>query len=85
MARPAGVSLYAQQTDPPEPGTVESLVQGGLLPMYYVGGFSSWHSGGANALFCDGSVRSLKETIDRDVLRRLGHRADGELIDGEQY
>ena len=40
---------------------------------------------GANFLFCDGSVRFLKKSIDREVFRRLGHRADGEIIDGDQY
>jgi prepilin-type N-terminal cleavage/methylation domain-containing protein/prepilin-type processing-associated H-X9-DG protein len=85
VAQPVGVSLYAPQTDPPDPGTVESLVQGGLLPVYYVGGFSSWHPLGANVLLCDGSARFLKQTIDPHVLRRLANRADGELIDDDQF
>jgi prepilin-type N-terminal cleavage/methylation domain-containing protein/prepilin-type processing-associated H-X9-DG protein len=69
----------------PEPNFFEAMVRTGQLPASYVGGFSSWHSGGANALLCDGSVRFLKETIDRDVLGRLGHRADGELIGDDQF
>jgi prepilin-type N-terminal cleavage/methylation domain-containing protein/prepilin-type processing-associated H-X9-DG protein len=52
----------------------------------FVGGFSSAHPGnGANFAFGDGSVRFLKQTIDRAVYRRLGHRADGEAIDSDQF
>ena len=70
---------------PPEPGTMESWVQGGLLPMYHVGGFSSWHPGVANFLLCDGSARFLKATIDQHVLRRLANRSDGELIGDDEF
>ena len=51
----------------------------------YVGGFGSRHGSGANFLFCDGSVRFLKKSIDPQVFRHLGHRADGEIIGGDQY
>jgi prepilin-type N-terminal cleavage/methylation domain-containing protein/prepilin-type processing-associated H-X9-DG protein len=52
----------------------------------FVGGFSSAHPGnGANFAFGDGSVRFLKQTIDRSVYRRLGHRSDGEPIDDDAY
>jgi prepilin-type N-terminal cleavage/methylation domain-containing protein/prepilin-type processing-associated H-X9-DG protein len=51
----------------------------------YVGGFSSKHPGGANAAFGDGSVRFLKSSISNKVLRRLGNRADGELISADQF
>lgn len=44
-----------------------------------VGGFGSFHYGGSQFAFGDGSVRFVSSTIDMDVLRRLGHRADGEL------
>jgi prepilin-type N-terminal cleavage/methylation domain-containing protein/prepilin-type processing-associated H-X9-DG protein len=64
---------------------VTMMVQGGLLPLYYVGGFSSHHPQGANFLFCDGSARFLKESMDQDVLRRLANRADGELVGGDQF
>jgi prepilin-type processing-associated H-X9-DG protein len=55
------------------------------LGIGFVGGFSSWHLGGSNFLLCDGSVRLLKETIDQRVYRFLGNRADGNLIDGNQF
>ncbi|MEK6261761.1 MAG: DUF1559 domain-containing protein [Planctomycetota bacterium] len=46
----------------------------------FVGGFSSMHSGGFQAVFCDGSVRYLSQTIDSHILRNLAHRADGEML-----
>jgi prepilin-type N-terminal cleavage/methylation domain-containing protein/prepilin-type processing-associated H-X9-DG protein len=47
----------------------------------FVGGFSSKHPGGANFAFGDCSVRFVRETLRPEMLRLLGHRADGELID----
>ncbi|MGC8640430.1 MAG: DUF1559 domain-containing protein [Isosphaeraceae bacterium] len=51
----------------------------------YVGGFGSRHPGGANFAFGDGSVRFVRQTIDPTVYQRLGNRADGEVIDSDQY
>jgi prepilin-type N-terminal cleavage/methylation domain-containing protein/prepilin-type processing-associated H-X9-DG protein len=51
----------------------------------FVGGFSSRHPGGVNIAFGDGSVRFLKNTISSRILRRLGNRADGELVSGDQF
>jgi prepilin-type N-terminal cleavage/methylation domain-containing protein/prepilin-type processing-associated H-X9-DG protein len=50
-----------------------------------VGGFASRHSGGANFAFGDGAVRFLKTSISRTVFRRLAARADGEMIDDQQW
>jgi prepilin-type N-terminal cleavage/methylation domain-containing protein len=47
----------------------------------YVGGFGSDHSGClVVAAFGDGSVHYLSDTIDSSILKLLGNRADGELI-----
>jgi prepilin-type processing-associated H-X9-DG protein/prepilin-type N-terminal cleavage/methylation domain-containing protein len=62
-----------------------TLVDDGVVPLTYVGGFGSRHGSGANVLFCDGSVHFLKDSIDPRVFRYMGHRADGEVIDGDQY
>jgi prepilin-type processing-associated H-X9-DG protein len=62
-----------------------SLMEQGLLPPAYVGGFLSQHHGGSNFLFGDGSVRLLKTTINSTVYQRLGHRADGGLIDDDAF
>jgi prepilin-type N-terminal cleavage/methylation domain-containing protein len=51
-------------------------------PLYYVGGFGSQHSGGVVLfVFGDGSVQVLAETIAPELLKQLGHRADGKLLD----
>jgi prepilin-type N-terminal cleavage/methylation domain-containing protein len=44
-----------------------------------VGGFGSWHTGGAQFALGDGSVRFLSENIDIEVYESLGKRADGTL------
>lgn len=45
-----------------------------------VGGFGSFHAGGAQFAFGDGSVRFLSENLDTEVFQSLGHRSDGKLI-----
>jgi prepilin-type N-terminal cleavage/methylation domain-containing protein len=50
-------------------------------PLLYVGGFGGPHSGGIVIFtFGDGSVRVLSDTISLSVLKQLGHRADGKLL-----
>lgn len=53
------------------------------LNVNYVGGFGSPHASGANIGFGDGSVKFVPETIDIEVWRQLGHRADGKLLDAQ--
>ncbi|MCD4728553.1 MAG: DUF1559 domain-containing protein [Pirellulales bacterium] len=48
----------------------------------FVGGFGSCHPGVCNYLFGDGRTDSITNSIDMAVLRKLGDRADGELIEG---
>ena len=45
----------------------------------------SYHPGGANALFGDGSVRYLKSTLNIIVLRSLVTINGGEVISADQY
>lgn len=47
-------------------------------------GFSSFHPGGCNFTFADGSVRFLNKGIRPETLDALGTRSSGELI-GENY
>ena len=56
---------------PADQGVAESL---------FVGGFGGYHPGLVNVNFADGSTRAIAETIDREVLRLLGNRADGEIV-----
>ncbi len=46
----------------------------------YVGGFGSYHDGGAYFGWGDGSVRYLRDTVDPMLLRKFAHPADGELL-----
>jgi prepilin-type N-terminal cleavage/methylation domain-containing protein len=51
----------------------------------YVGGFGSDHPGGiVVAAFGDESVRNLSDLIDPKVLRLIGNRADGQLVDPQE-
>jgi prepilin-type N-terminal cleavage/methylation domain-containing protein/prepilin-type processing-associated H-X9-DG protein len=43
----------------------------------YSWGFRSYHPGGAQFVFADGSVRFVPETINYQTYQRLGGRADG--------
>lgn len=50
-----------------------------------VGGFGSFHPGVCNFVFADGSARALMTSTEANVLRQLGHRADGELLDPRSF
>jgi prepilin-type N-terminal cleavage/methylation domain-containing protein/prepilin-type processing-associated H-X9-DG protein len=45
----------------------------------------SFHPGGVNLLFADGSVHFIKETIDKRIIVSLICRADGSIISADQY
>ncbi len=45
----------------------------------------SFHPGGANVLFLDGSVRFIKETIAGNILRALVTKNEGEVLSADQY
>ena len=45
----------------------------------------SFHPGGANVVFADGSVRFLNESIPIKVLAALVTRAGGEVVSGCEY
>jgi prepilin-type N-terminal cleavage/methylation domain-containing protein/prepilin-type processing-associated H-X9-DG protein len=46
---------------------------------------SSFHSGGANTLMCDGSVKFLKNSTSMPIIWALGSRAMGEVISADSY
>jgi prepilin-type N-terminal cleavage/methylation domain-containing protein/prepilin-type processing-associated H-X9-DG protein len=45
----------------------------------------SFHPGGVNAAFCDGSVRFLKNTVNLEAYRSLWTRAGGEVVSADAY
>ena len=48
-------------------------------------GVYSFHPGGIDALSCDGSVRFLKESVAKSVVKAYVTRAEGEILSGDQY
>ena len=49
-------------------------------PRTSVGGFGSYHTGGANFLLVDGSVRFIGSSIDTGLYQNLGSRRDGKIV-----
>ena len=54
-------------------------------PFEYGEELTSQHPGGVNALFGDGSVKFLKQTLDLKVLSALCTRAGAEILDGSSF
>jgi prepilin-type N-terminal cleavage/methylation domain-containing protein/prepilin-type processing-associated H-X9-DG protein len=48
-------------------------------------GFGSWHPGGANFAFTDGSVKFLKDSTDLRVLSALATRVGNEAVSADSY
>jgi prepilin-type processing-associated H-X9-DG protein len=82
---PAGratINVAMITPDPDDPNAVPEAAAG--TPTF-VGGYASRHPGGANAALGDGSVRFLKNSISAAIMKFLGNRADGEIIDADKY
>jgi len=47
--------------------------------------FRSFHPGGANFAFADGSVKFIKNSVNYQAYRALGTRAGGEVISSDSY
>jgi len=45
-----------------------------------MGGYSSWHDGGAHLALCDGSVRFLSQNMDLLTHERMGSTYDGGIL-----
>ena len=46
---------------------------------------TSLHPGGVNALFADGHVQFVKQTIQANIWRAIGTRNGGEVISADDY
>jgi prepilin-type N-terminal cleavage/methylation domain-containing protein/prepilin-type processing-associated H-X9-DG protein len=53
--------------------------------MAHVEDYWSFHTGGVNFLFADGSVRGIKNTINPLIYRALATRAGGEVISSDSF
>ncbi|MDZ7618038.1 MAG: DUF1559 domain-containing protein [Patescibacteria group bacterium] len=47
--------------------------------------FGASHSGGANYVFCDGSVRTISYSVNATTFLNLGHRSSGVPVDATQF
>ena len=54
-------------------------------PTYMSLSASSYHPGGVNALFADGSVHYAKSSISAVAWRNLGTIAGGEVVSGDAF
>jgi prepilin-type processing-associated H-X9-DG protein len=48
-------------------------------------GLSSYHPGGGNVAFADGSVHFLKSTTGNPIVWALGSRAQNEVLSASDY
>lgn len=58
---------------------------GGAQPQVTVIGASSYHPGGVNVAFLDGSVKSVKDTINPVSWWAVSTRAGGEVLSADSY
>jgi prepilin-type processing-associated H-X9-DG protein len=50
-----------------------------------LGSFGSFHPGGCHFALADGGVKFVDETIDINLYRQLGQRADGARMSGQPW
>ncbi|WP_422928008.1 DUF1559 domain-containing protein [Singulisphaera sp. PoT] len=58
---------------------------GGTIQSVGVFGLSSFHPGGANILLLDGSVKFLKDSVNKQTLWALGSMKQGEVISSDSF
>jgi prepilin-type processing-associated H-X9-DG protein len=69
----------------PYPNCLDYTGQGDFDSAPIIIGLSSFHSGGANVGFADGSVRFIKNTIAMPTLWAIGSRDQGEAVSADAY
>jgi prepilin-type N-terminal cleavage/methylation domain-containing protein/prepilin-type processing-associated H-X9-DG protein len=82
-------SLYTHTTTPNSPGgdCIDGSWRTGDVPGYFAGHLAarSYHPGGVNVCFADGSVRFIQDMIAPPTWRALGTRGGGETVDGSAF
>ena len=71
--------------NPKTPNCDSSTVASNTLQNPGMWGLASYHSGGANVLMCDGSVKFLKDSISQPTLWALGSISQGEIVSADAY
>ncbi len=71
--------------NPKTPNCDSSTVASNTLQNPGMWGLASHHSGGANVLICDGSVKFLKDSISQPTLWALGSISQGEIVSADAY
>jgi prepilin-type N-terminal cleavage/methylation domain-containing protein len=66
--------------DPLANGPNDLTPSAGVVDGIYSRKFGSWHAGVCQFVFCDGSTRAIRNSIDTANLRRLACRNDGEAL-----
>jgi len=66
---------------PPKPDPLKIWAKD-LPGQYKVGGYGSNHTGGANFVFGDGSLRFISNSVELTVLQNMGNRNSGQVMDG---
>jgi prepilin-type N-terminal cleavage/methylation domain-containing protein len=69
--------------DPLGRGPTDIFPSGGVVDGIYARKFGSVHPGICQFVFCDGSTRGIRVTIDGQSLRRLAVRNDGDPINSD--
>jgi prepilin-type processing-associated H-X9-DG protein len=64
---------------------LDSIDENNGGPTYAAITSRSYHPGGVNSLFGDGSVRFVKTTVAGNIWRALGTIAGGEVVSADQY
>ncbi len=83
----AGVTFgnVLQAPNPKAPNCDSSTVAANTLQNPGMWGLASYHPGGANVVFLDGSVRFLKDSTSQQTLWALGSIAQGEVLSADSY
>ncbi len=71
--------------NPKTPNCDSSTVASNTLQNPGMWGLSSYHPGGANVVFLDGSVKFLKDSTSQQTLWALGSIAQGEVLSADSY
>jgi len=80
-----GMGNFVLAPNAPYPGCLDYTGQGDFDTAPIIIGTNSYHSGGANAGMCDGSVRFLKNSISLPTIWALGSKDGGEVISSDSY